>query len=316
MLFINGAPITGQYDECVRFHINGYHQRLQIQKTEQWNDKAWDSVDFFTFGRHFRKLRPTHRTQHFKYIHDLLPLGIHRFREARVKDPQLQQCPCCQTTAETYHHFPRCTANPSFTSSLASFRSDVLTSDVHPVRYLLADGICHALSSDLPYEPLTHQYPAHLLATIHAALTTQRIIGWQSALKGYFAKEWSALSQLDMHNKSRDIRKGEVRMARQIIQALSTHIRRLWLARNDCLHRNSHSTAPGSAESVEIEYYHSRPHLLRLGDQHYCHRSLPKLLSGSPATRRRWLRKVKQSSAELMKDGTRQSLLTSLFRPI
>ena len=156
MIFINGAPITGQYDECVRFHINGYHQRLQIQKTEQWNDKAWGSVDFFTFGRHFRKLCPTHRTQHFKYIHDPLPLGIHRFREARVKDPQLQQCPCCQRTAETYHNFPRCTANPSFAPSLASFRSDVLTSDVHPVRYLLADGICHALSSGLLYEPLTH----------------------------------------------------------------------------------------------------------------------------------------------------------------
>ena len=314
-LFINGAPVTGQYDECVRFHINGYHQRLQIQKTEQWTDKAWDSVDFFTFGRHFRKLRPAHRTQHFKYIHNLLPLGIHRFREATIKDIQLQQCPCCQGAAETYHHFPRCTANPSFATSLAQFRSEILTSDAHPVRYLLADGICHALSSDLPYAPLTHQYPPHLLPTINAALTTQRIIGWQSALKGYFAKEWSDLAQLDLYHNSRDTRKGEGRMA-QILQALSTHIRRLWIARNACLHDNSHPTASVSAESVEIEYYHSRPHLLRLGDQHYCNRSLSKILSGSPATRRRWLKKVKQSSAELTKDGTRQSLLTSFFRPI
>jgi hypothetical protein len=154
-LFINGAPITGQYDECLRYHINGYHQRLQIQKTDQWTDKAWDSVDFFTFGRHFRKLRPAHRTQHFKYIHNLLPLSIHRFREAPIKDLKLQQCPCCQGTTETYDHFPRCTANPSFASSLSTFRSEILTSDVHPVRYLLADGICHALSSDLPYAPLT-----------------------------------------------------------------------------------------------------------------------------------------------------------------
>ena len=39
-------------------------------------------------------------------------------------------------------------------------------------------------------------------------------------------------------------------------------------------------------------------------------------LSGPPSTRRRWLRKVKQSSTELTKDGTRQSLITSFFRPV
>jgi hypothetical protein len=59
---------------------------------------------------------------------------------------------------------------------------------------------------------------------------------------------------------------------------------------------------------------HSRPHLLRTGDQHYCHRPLSKILAGAPATRRRWLRKVKQSTAELTKDGTRQTLLTNFFR--
>ena len=26
-LYLNGSPLTSQYDECVRFHINGYHQR-------------------------------------------------------------------------------------------------------------------------------------------------------------------------------------------------------------------------------------------------------------------------------------------------
>ena len=35
-LYLNGSPLTSQYDECVRFHINGYHQRAVIQKTEKW----------------------------------------------------------------------------------------------------------------------------------------------------------------------------------------------------------------------------------------------------------------------------------------
>ena len=63
---------------------------------------------------------------------------------------------------------------------------------------------------------------------------------------------------------------------------------RLWLAWNGCLHdlTNSNAVSP-SAEAVEIAYYHSRPHLLRLGDQHYCQRSLSKILSGPSSTLRR-----------------------------
>ena len=315
MLFINGIPVTSQYDACVRFHINGYHQRLQIQQTEQWSDAAWDSVDFYSFGRHFRRLRPSHRIQHFKYIHELLPLGIQRYREAMIKDETLKQCPCCTHQEETYFHFPRCSANPSFASSLATLRSDIITSDSHPVRFLLADGICHAATSDLPFTPPTHQYPPHFLDLVNDALSTQQLIGWKSALKGYFAKQWADLAQLGMHTTKRDPRKGELRM-KQIIGALSNHIRRLWSSRNACLHDNDSPSVSASAETIEIKYYHSRPHLLCLGDQHYCNRPLSKILSSSPATRRRWLRKVKQSSAELTKDGTRQSLLTSFFRPV
>ena len=121
------------------------------------------------------------------------------------------------------------------------------------------------------------------------------------------------MAQLDMHGQTRDVRKGETCM-RQILTALTQHARRLWVARISCLHDSSDApNLPPSAETVEIQYYHSRPHLLRLGDQHYCQRSLSKILSGPPATRRRCLRKVKQSSAELTKDGTRQSLITSFF---
>ena len=104
----------------------------------------------------------------------------------------------------------------------------------------------------------------------------------------------------------------------QIHLALSSHIRRLWLSRNDVLHSTADATMATirSAETVEIMHYHSHPHLLHTGNQHYCRRSLSKLLAGTPATRRRWLRKVKQSSDKLNKDGTSQTLLTTFFRPI
>ena len=120
-----------------------------------------------------------------------------------------------------------------------------------------------------------------------------------------------------MHRNIRDKPLGDVRM-KQIHTALSAHIRRLWLARNSVLHDLTDPTlaTTRSTETVEIMHYHQNPHLLRTGDQHYCRRSLPKLLASNPATRRRWLRKVKQSSAELTKDGTTQTLLTNFFRPV
>ena len=46
----------------------------------------------------------------------------------------------------------------------------------------------------------------------------------------------------------------------------------------------------------------------------YCTRPLSKILAGSPATRRRFFRKLKQSSAELTKDGTIQARIKSFFR--
>ena len=181
---------------------------------------------------------------------------------------------------------------------------------------MLADGVCHFIQSDTPYSPIVTQFPLHFQDLIQAALLKQTAIGWDNAIKGYFAKEWGLMAQFDMHKKTRDQRMGEKRMKR-ISLALSDHIRRTWLSRNGVLHSSDDQTLESirSAESAEIKFYHGRPHLLRTGDQHYCQRPLAKILSCTPATRRRWLRKVKQSTADMTKDGTRQTLLTNFFRP-
>jgi hypothetical protein len=195
-------------------------------------------------------------------------------------------------------------------------RSDILNHDVHPVRYLLADGICHFATSDTLFSPPTEQFPPHFRDLIPDTLLHQHTIGWLNSTKGYLSKHWGVMAQYDMHRNTRDKITGDLRM-KQIHLAISSHIRRLWLSRNEVLHSTDDATLATvrSTETVEIIHYHSHPNLLRTGDQHYCRRSLSKLLAGTPATRRRWLRKVKQSSAELTKDGTSQTLLTSFFRP-
>ena len=95
-LYINGTPVTSQFDECIRYHVNGYHHRNYVQQHHGWDNNTWNDIDFYSFGRHFKRLPPSHRSQHFKFIHDQLPLGERRFREAPKKDEALKLCPCCR----------------------------------------------------------------------------------------------------------------------------------------------------------------------------------------------------------------------------
>ena len=99
-IYINGVPITSQYDECIRFHVNGYHYRNYVQQTNNWDNSTWEAIDFYTFGRHLKRLPPSHRGQHFKFVHDQLPLGDRRYREATIKDATLKLCPCCREEDE------------------------------------------------------------------------------------------------------------------------------------------------------------------------------------------------------------------------
>jgi hypothetical protein len=68
-----------------------------------------------------------------------------------------------------------------------------------------------------------------------------------------------------------------------------------------------------SAETTEITHLHGQPDLLRFSDRYLCSQSLEKLLSATPATRRRWLRRVKQSRAQQQQDGARRALITAYF---
>jgi hypothetical protein len=61
------------------------HHRNFVQESNGWDNQTWQSINLFTFGKHFKCLRPSHRSQHFKFVHDHQPLGERHFREAPVK---------------------------------------------------------------------------------------------------------------------------------------------------------------------------------------------------------------------------------------
>ena len=62
-LHINGSPVTENYDNSIRLQVNGYHQRVEIQKNRE--------MEQYCMGP-----RPSLRTKHFKLVHEALPLGI------------------------------------------------------------------------------------------------------------------------------------------------------------------------------------------------------------------------------------------------
>ena len=122
----------------------------------------------------------------------------------------------------------------------------------------------------------------------------------------------------DMHTSGKlDRTKGAARM-RPCITAIHDHSQRLWLARNSALHATDDDTVRDirSSENAEIKDLYKQPHLLRAGDRHYCERSLDRLLNGPPSTRRRWLRRVKKSIAEHLRDGGHQTLITGYLHTI
>ena len=316
---INGSRLTSQYNECIRYHVNGYHLRRYIQEKYDWPDSVWDDVDFVLFGSHFRRLNPRLQITRSKIVHDQLPLGERRFKQSTTKDPVLSLCPCCRTSVEDTTHLLRCSLNSHRLSNMTSLRRSICNADCHPVRYLLWSGMSHwLLNADAePFHPKLDEFPPHFQPHLQAALTAQHDIGWDKAVKGFFSNRWRHLANLDMHHPHHvDTTAGASRM-RQIIQATHVFTYETWLSRNSDLHQTDDAdlAAIRSAELAEIRYYHGQPHLLQSSDRHYCSRSLDKLLTSSTSTRRRWLRRVKKSILDLQRDGTRQSLITSFFAP-
>jgi hypothetical protein len=130
---MNGTRIQSHFDECIRFHVNGYHLRQYMQSKNRWTNSTWDEIDFESFGAHFRSLTSNHQTSHMKHVHDQQPLGKRLNRQAQVPDPTLEQCPCCKCQPEDQRHLLTCQSNPDAIAAMATLRQTILpTHDIHP----------------------------------------------------------------------------------------------------------------------------------------------------------------------------------------
>jgi hypothetical protein len=160
---INGSRLTSQYNECIRYHVNGYHLRRYIQEKYDWPDSVWNDVDFVLLGSHYRRLNPRLQITRSKIVHDQLPLGERRFKQSTTKDPVLSLCPCCRTSVEDTTHLLRCSLNSHRLSNMTSLRRSICNEDCHPVRYILWSGMSHwLLTADAePFHPKLDEFPPH-----------------------------------------------------------------------------------------------------------------------------------------------------------
>jgi hypothetical protein len=198
-LSIQGVRITSHIDSCIRFHINGYHLRQYLQEKRKWSDSTWDSVDFESFGRHFQRLSPPHQIAHMKFVHDQQPLGVRWYRIAPAKTESLKLCPCCLANEEDQRHFLTCPSNSGRDNALLTFKKSMLVSDYHPIRYLIEGGIRNWITNpSQQYQPNIIQFPSYLHDTLHLALISQDMIGWDNAVKGFLGRYWREAAGFSM----------------------------------------------------------------------------------------------------------------------
>ena len=143
-----------------------------------WTTAVWNEVDFITFGSHFRRLCPHQQANHMKLVHNQLPLGERCFRQAPLKEESLRLCPCCKSQPEHLDHFLQCDCNQGRRAALSKLKSEICTSDIHPVCYLFSAGLVHWLTvSPLPFAPPIMEFPIHFHELINSALASQERIG-------------------------------------------------------------------------------------------------------------------------------------------
>ncbi len=312
---ILGVRLTSQYDECIRYHINGYHLKQYMQDRKQWNEATWNMIDTGQFGQHFKRLTSSQQITHMKVVHDQLPLGIRRYQRSQSKDETLKTCPCCTNEDETSQHLWRCKENSFMETGLLALRRSG-TGGPHPLLKILTGGIMHWIDTDASdFSTDVGDYPIHMQETLARILGEQEQIGWENALKGFLSKSWLDLASMQYDDDRYDKTAGLQRL-QQCIKALYTYTEGIWRTRNSALHDSDDQFRQRLRSNMHdtITHFYNNPDKICFDDEYLCGMSLQSLLRSSSATQRRWIKRMRDSREMHRRMGERQTLITSYFR--
>ena len=306
---------AGNFDDNLRYHINGGYLRGHLQHTNKWTDTVWNTIDIHSFGRHIRRVPLIHQPAHLKLIHNQLPLGLKKFRISTVADESLRLCPCCKIQVEDNQHLLQCIHNPARVEAEKVLLNSLL-SDPHPSRPAFASCIEQYLEDSTEIPTFTNErLPQHLKPILDEAIHEQSQVGWHQLLLGFLSTQWLHLAASDPHVADKMDKAAGQHRIQQILNHLFTFTRSIWLGRNDILHKEQDTvdTHIYSMESAELRHYHANPTLLPTSDQHYCSLPLQRLLRSRPSVRRRWLRRVKTARAAFLQNGKQQQRITQFL---
>ena len=313
---IMGVRLTGQYDECIRHHINGYHLKQYMQDRKNWDDATWNCIDMGLFGQHFCRLTSSQQIPHMKIVHDQLPLGHRRFQQSQSQDEVLKQCPCCRDATEDSRHFLRCMQNPYMNDGLQALRRSSVGGS-HPFRRILVSGIKHWIQTgESNFDIEFNEYPTHMHASLNRIISEQNRIGWDNAIKGFLSKSWIDLASVSYDSDKLSVAEGAQRL-REGIKALHTFTKGLWKARNAALHDADEGQNQQLRSRMQdtIIHMHQHPNDICFEDRYLCNMPLSNLLTSSPSTQRRWIKRMRDSKLMQTRLGERQTLITSYFGP-
>lgn len=310
-----GVRLTGQYDACIRHHINGYHLRRYMQDRKKWDDETWHCIDMGLFGQHFGRLSSSQQIIHMKIVHDQLPLGYRRFQQSQSHDEVLKQCPCCLVATEDSCHFFRCMKNPYMNEGLqVLLRSS--TDGSHPLRRLLVHSIKHWIQTgESDVAIALNKYPTHMHSHLTRIMSEQNRIGWDNAIKDFLSKSWIDLASASYDSDKLSVAEGAQRL-REGIKALYKFTNGLWKARNAALHDGEEVQNKLSRSRMHdtIINMHQNPNDICFDDRYLCNMPLTTLLTSSPSTQRRGrIKRMRDSKLMQTRMGERQTLITLYF---
>ena len=158
--------------------------------------------------------------------------------------------------------------------------------------------------------------PNRMLEILLLAIQEQTTIGWSNVFRGYISKQWRILASSHMTNDLAPPQPMDGRRRLDVmLHRIKEFVHKMWTGRNETLHQSDKVDERlfQTNEAAEIRHYFTQPHLLPVYDQHYCTGSVLSVLKSSPASRRRWLMRVRRAGARLLNDQLRQVRITSYF---
>ncbi|KAI2503346.1 hypothetical protein MHU86_11066 [Fragilaria crotonensis] len=230
-IWIQGIQQVGQVEECIRFHINGYHLRQHLQARHKWTDDEWNTIDIQLLSQFCRSLTPSKHTAQVKFMNNQRHTGLRRYQVAKIKDPTMRLCPCCFRVEEDDDHVLQCIENPGRETALGLFRRAIDTASLLPPVKALKHMLLNWLENKDQHLDMT-EYPSLHQSSIVKAVAQQSRIGWSAAMRGFFTVEWRYLASLPAGDTEEIIQAKGLQTMRKIIRATHEFSMSMWKARN------------------------------------------------------------------------------------